>query len=108
MASNDELPVPLKVFQVVNKPCQTNGNLDSHFPEVTRDEHGNPVKGWKELFAKDIASAKSLCGNCDSDTRGKCLSFALDNKIPYGIWGGTTPDERRLLKRRQDRKKVEV
>lgn len=98
---NDELVSPLKVFMVVNKPCQTNGDLDSHFPEPKRNEDGTPSKGWKKQLAADIQKAKTLCGQCDAETKTNCLQFALDNSITYGIWGGTTPDDRKRISLRK-------
>jgi len=47
--------------------------------------------------------AKSLCKQCKPETKNDCLTFALTNKIGYGIWGGLTTDERRNLKRREQR-----
>jgi WhiB family redox-sensing transcriptional regulator len=48
-----------------------------------------------------ISLAKSLCSQCHDSTR--CLSFAVTNRIRYGIWGGTTEDERHKLIRRAER-----
>lgn len=47
--------------------------------------------------------AKSLCKQCKPDTRNDCLTFAITNKIGYGIWGGLTQDERKNLRRRENR-----
>lgn len=92
--SAETLTVPLKVFQVVGKPCQSVDNLDTHFPEFDRTQ-----KNWKQKFNSQVEYAKSLCASCD--VVEQCLQFALDNKIEYGIWGGTTPEERNpKLKRR--------
>lgn len=42
-------------------------------------------------------SAKLVCLGCV--VRYECLAFALDEDIGYGVWGGTTENERkRLLK----------
>lgn len=58
--------------------------------------------GYKEadkLFfsesPKKIAKAKSLCGQCPAIT--KCLEYALDQEIEFGIFGGTTPQERKAM-----------
>jgi WhiB family transcriptional regulator, redox-sensing transcriptional regulator len=45
-----------------------------------------------------IAEAKQICGRCI--VRDQCLSWALRAGEPDGIWGGTTPDERRHLRRK--------
>ena len=53
------------------------------------------------LFVKGAAQnrAKAVCRSCP--VRMECLSFALDNKIQFGVWGGMTERERRALLRRR-------
>ena len=48
--------------------------------------------------------AKAYCYGCPS--REPCLDFALASNQLLGIWGGTSPEERRLLRGRQRRIKV--
>ena len=54
-----------------------------------------------DLFFPDSetnpASALSVCRKCPA--RLDCLQYALDYKIMFGIWGGTTPTDRRKLRR---------
>ena len=54
-----------------------------------------------ELFfpetANDEAAAKAVCAVCP--VRSECLEHALAASEPYGIWGGFTLRERRLLRR---------
>jgi len=47
--------------------------------------------------------AKTLCGQCNPVAKNDCLTFAMANKIQYGIWGGLTQDERKNLRRRETR-----
>ena len=47
----------------------------------------------------DIGRAKTVCAACL--IRSQCLSFALDTRQDYGIWGGYDEDERRALGRQQ-------
>lgn len=42
--------------------------------------------------------AKAICAECL--VRAECLAYALDKPKLYGIWGGTTADERQGLRRR--------
>jgi WhiB family redox-sensing transcriptional regulator len=42
-----------------------------------------------------VAKAKALCGTCA--VAEKCLQFAIDTEIEFGIFGGATPDERKAL-----------
>jgi WhiB family redox-sensing transcriptional regulator len=52
--------------------------------------------------AKQIARAKVICAGCR--VRRECLEFALSHVQTYGIWGGTTPDERQRDRRRRRRR----
>lgn len=45
--------------------------------------------------------AKSICRSCPS--RGPCLTYALATGQDLGVWGGTTPEERRQLLRSRRR-----
>lgn len=45
-----------------------------------------------------IASAKRVCHNCMS--RDACLEFALTTNQDTGVWGGTSEEERRIIRRR--------
>ncbi len=52
-----------------------------------------PLKEADKLFfsesPKRIAIAKSMCAECPISA--KCLQFALDEEIEFGIFGGATP-----------------
>ena len=48
-----------------------------------------PQQGERHL----TAIAKNFCGDCP--VRQRCLKWALDNEIMYGVWGGQSPYERR-------------
>ena len=50
--------------------------------------------------ARQAEAAKAVCRSCV--VRKNCLSFALE-AMPEGIWGGTTLDERRAVRRRPSR-----
>jgi WhiB family transcriptional regulator, redox-sensing transcriptional regulator len=45
----------------------------------------------------EILAAKAVCGQCP--VQSQCLRFALATNQAYGIWGGTTEDERIAMKR---------
>jgi WhiB family transcriptional regulator, redox-sensing transcriptional regulator len=45
----------------------------------------------------EIALAKAICAHCP--VSAPCRSWALRAGEPAGIWGGTTPAERELLRR---------
>ncbi|MEU1043090.1 WhiB family transcriptional regulator [Streptomyces sp. NPDC005551] len=45
-----------------------------------------------------IREAKAVCRRCP--VRDACLRWALDTEQTLGVWGGTSENERRALKRR--------
>jgi WhiB family transcriptional regulator, redox-sensing transcriptional regulator len=55
-----------------------------------------PVSGTGPA-AGQVARAKAICDGCQ--IQGPCLSYALDAGTVQGVWGGTTEEERRLLRR---------
>jgi WhiB family redox-sensing transcriptional regulator len=61
-------------------------NPDLFFPAGTS---GNAIE--------EIDAAKAVCQTCK--VQHKCLQFALETNQEAGIWGGTTEDERRRLRR---------
>ena len=50
---------------------------------------------------RQIARAKTICAGCR--VRQECLDFALSHDQTYGIWGGTTPEDRQRDRRRKRR-----
>lgn len=46
---------------------------------------------------RQVALAKAVCARCRA--RSKCLAYALDDRLEYGIFGGTTEREWRNLAR---------
>ncbi|MBV9094461.1 MAG: WhiB family transcriptional regulator [Streptosporangiaceae bacterium] len=51
---------------------------------------------------RQTEQAKAICSGCR--VRQECLQFALSHDQLYGIWGGTTPDDRQRYRRRQRRR----
>ena len=52
-----------------------------------------------EFFPEDGENAshlKEFCGGCD--VRAECLAFALKHNITDGVFGGTSPRERREIR----------
>jgi WhiB family redox-sensing transcriptional regulator len=46
----------------------------------------------------DTASAIRICQGCP--VIEECLDWALDTRVRYGVWGGTTERERRRMLRK--------
>jgi WhiB family redox-sensing transcriptional regulator len=54
--------------------------------------------GSTGVAVEEINSAKQVCHACP--VREQCLQFALLTNQESGIWGGTSEDERRRLRKR--------
>ncbi len=52
-------------------------------------------------FSEDYGPALRVCASCP--LREPCLEEALACGAPWGVWGGTTPAQRRRMKPRRAR-----
>lgn len=57
-----------------------------------------PVRSGNQALV-DVRAAKRICAACP--VIGACLRYALTEPETYGVWGGTTPLERRAIRRRR-------
>ena len=62
---------------------------DLWFPEMLED--GGTQRGSTGLYS----DAKQVCAGCE--VKDDCLEFGMD-EIHFGLFGGKSPKERRLLK----------
>lgn len=53
--------------------------------------------GATGLAVDQITAAKEVCALCP--VNGPCLEYALATNQDSGVWGGTSEDERRTLRR---------
>lgn len=64
--------------------------------------HADPELFFTDVFGAVAATlareAKQCCAGCP--VRADCLEWAISTGEAYGIWGGTTPDERRVIRAR--------
>lgn len=61
-----------------------------------------PVEAKDDSF--EVLRAKQVCEPCP--VKAPCLAFALMNKEPEGVWGGTTLKERKRLIREARRRRI--
>lgn len=52
---------------------------------------------------EQIDAAKAVCRECEA--QAECLEYALATNQDSGIWGGTSEEERRALRRRAQRQR---
>jgi WhiB family redox-sensing transcriptional regulator len=71
-----------------------------------------PVDDWPNRACRDVDptvfypeqrhrpdKARAICHSCPHQQ--DCLIWALDTRQRFGVWGGTTPDERRAILRKR-------
>lgn len=56
---------------------------------------------WFAVGAVEHKKAKLICRHCN--VRRECLSFAMNEPVDHGIWGGLTERERRRHRRQSTR-----
>jgi hypothetical protein len=83
---------------------------DPFYPDIV-DEDGEEYFDDGTIWAAygdtsvHYDEAKSYCDVCP--LKDECLDHALREKERYGMWGGTTPIERRRVERRERRKRLQ-
>ena len=73
----------------------------------TTDSKGMTVELWfpeRGQVKEVVEQAKAICAECPA--REACLDDALARGERDGIRGGTTPNERRSIKRRQQKSRL--
>ena len=53
--------------------------------------------GTTGLAVEQIQNAKDVCDPCNA--KAACLEFALSTNQDTGVWGGTSEEERRVIRR---------
>jgi len=66
------------------------------FPRAAVIVHQGGI-GTTGLAVDQISAAKAVCATCES--LEACLEFALATNQESGVWGGTSEEERRVLRR---------
>lgn len=88
--SNNFIVYPM-TFEGEEPPCAQT-SPDAFFPEEVEDANGKVISS----SYPNEAEAKAVCARCP--IRIQCLLTALEGG-DIGIWGGTTENERRKIKR---------
>lgn len=58
-----------------------------------------PYKARNAEKRNRIIEAKKVCSGCP--VIGECLTYALDTQQEFGVWGGMSEDERKVILRRK-------
>jgi WhiB family redox-sensing transcriptional regulator len=85
----------------LERPVDDVGEASVHWRDHAACRHCNPdlffPAGTTGAAVHEIAAAKAVCADCP--VQSHCLRFALRTGQAYGIWGGTTEDERIMMRR---------
>lgn len=82
---------------------------DPFYPDII-DENGEEWYDdgtiWAAFGDTDpyYEEARQICSLCP--IREECLNYAIENKERWGMWGGSTPIERRRVERRDRRERL--
>ncbi len=88
-AAEDYYSLVNKQFAFVEEAECRGAGPDLFFLEDTPE--AKPINHMK------LAEARLVCATCK--VQKECLDFAVDNNIKSGIWAGTTPLQRKALRR---------
>jgi WhiB family redox-sensing transcriptional regulator len=76
------------------------GGAASYWRDGAACRHHDPELFFPEVTAgpaqREADRAKQVCRSCPM--RAPCLDFALRHGLAFGIWGGTTAEERRGIR----------
>jgi WhiB family redox-sensing transcriptional regulator len=61
-----------------------------------------PQGSSMEMLNVELSIAKRICDRCP--VKNLCAAYAIEAEEPFGIWGGLSPAERRITKRKYVRK----
>jgi len=85
----------------LERPVEDVDEASPHWREHAACRHCNPdlffPAGTTGAAVHEIAAAKAVCAECP--VQSQCLRFARRTGQAYGIWGGTTEDERITMRR---------
>lgn len=90
-----------EVVTMVRRDPRFRAAADGRIPSAEWRTQGACLKGDPELFfpnaADDPDPAIAVCRTCS--VQAACLAAALDAGECDGVWGGTSPAERRAMRR---------
>lgn len=88
-----------------NGKCFMKDQLTEVFNPPVDDADDKPSKTARIITVE----AKKYCNGTEDgmkcSVRKECLNYAIDNRIYYGVWGGTTVRERRRIASERSAKK---
>jgi WhiB family transcriptional regulator, redox-sensing transcriptional regulator len=58
---------------------------------------GEPTAVFFAVQGQEVRAARKICNNCP--VRIECLTWAVEESIQHGIFGGLVPRERRALRK---------
>lgn len=99
---NEESPVPTQTAGSIEPKPHDFYNTENEWKQqgACRGVSPNvffPEKGKGNDYDTKVKEAKAYCQDCK--VRTQCLNFAITTGQEDGVWGGTSPEERKKIKR---------
>jgi WhiB family redox-sensing transcriptional regulator len=89
------------LYRDAANPLAVRKNNEEHWADLAECKGVDPEIFYPITEAgpalMQLSEAKTICRRCP--VASDCLDWALRAGEPDGIWGGTTPEERRYLRR---------
>lgn len=84
---------------IIESPKSWDANAEWRREAACRDLDPNAffIVGVTGPAIPQLAAAKAVCRGCP--VQQACLDFAITTNQEFGVWGGTSEDERRALRR---------
>jgi WhiB family redox-sensing transcriptional regulator len=82
-----------KFLDSENPPVCSETFPDAFFPDEAPDGSRKPNRGTYTYERE----AKQICASCEF--KPECMLYAIDRPDLIGIWGGTTDNDRRKIRR---------
>ena len=101
LKQDDDTPQPPRIEHIIETLTSAPANSATSDDWMTdaacaqigpADDYFFPEKGFS------LKPAKNIC-NSTCEVRAQCLAFALKNRIPHGVWGGLSAQERNKILR---------
>ncbi|HEY2101459.1 MAG TPA: WhiB family transcriptional regulator [Pseudonocardia sp.] len=77
---------PVRIRRAAPEPEWADGSCAETDPEIFYPDKGGSTR-----------EPRVVCGRCS--IRPECLEWALATDQRFGIWGGTSPEERKAIRR---------
>lgn len=87
---------------LTTRPAAAGANRPDRWQDHGRCAETDPFLFYPEP-GMTAAPAKRVCMSCE--VRRECLEYAVENGELWGVWGGTTENQRKAIRRSRNRRR---